>query len=158
MRLSTDPVSAIIDTFAYQWETFEIQHFVNFIAGNVHRTIRIVSVDCAPGISAVWIHMATCEFIFVRAAAAPVLQTHSILHEIGHIVLGHRGYHIPDEQRQDWIQSIAANKSSIMDKTEEQEAEHFAVTVYMRARLARRRLQETTTAFAAFRPLIDSGF
>ncbi|MDX2137284.1 MAG: ImmA/IrrE family metallo-endopeptidase [Chloroflexota bacterium] len=147
----------MIDELNYDWDAFEIHDFVRAVADKVQRAICVVPTLCAVEIAAVWVRTARYDFIFVRQTASPVLQTHSILHELGHIALGHHGYTMNDAQPNAVVKAIAASKSRIEDTPEEAQAERFAIEVSTKVQQARRAHLMATTAIPGLRPYIESG-
>ncbi|WP_347403564.1 DUF6545 domain-containing protein [Solwaraspora sp. WMMD406] len=81
----------------------------------------------APG---VWMDSTTTDLIFVDAALPPLVRTQTILHELSHIVLGHRGARLVDNHTG--------------DLTEEHEAELAADILATRLSRARSHFETPT--------------
>lgn len=63
------------------------------------------------------------DFIFYESHTAAIHQEHIILHELSHIMLGHRTYHVGNNT--DALQ-MALMRTTMRDSVEEQEAEQLA--------------------------------
>ncbi len=78
-----------------------------------------------------WVATTQADFIYVDSATPPVLQRHTVLHELGHIVCGHHGAPDPagtvatlDALDQSMVRRVLRRSS--FDDEEEREAEVFA--------------------------------
>ncbi|MEV7004666.1 hypothetical protein AB0N62_44895 [Streptomyces sp. NPDC093982] len=72
---------------------FGIEVFCERIAAQRGRPLHLHSVPGVSGTDApcgVWIATENADHIFHEAATSPLHQDHIILHEIGHMLLGHR--------------------------------------------------------------------
>lgn len=81
-----------IDILGYDFSIFELNNFVQFIANRRGKAILIVPVRFeSPELSGVWLPTALIDYIYFRENDTHFIhQTHIILHEIGHMMLGHR--------------------------------------------------------------------
>lgn len=74
-------------------DPFDIQVLCDRIAAQRGRPLHLHSVPGVSGTDApcgVWIATEKADHIFHEAATSPLHQDHIILHEIGHMLLGHR--------------------------------------------------------------------
>jgi hypothetical protein len=74
-------------------DPFDVQIFCDRIAAQRRRALHLHSVPGISGTDApcgVWIATEKADHIFHEAATSPLHQDHIILHEIGHMLLGHR--------------------------------------------------------------------
>jgi hypothetical protein len=74
-------------------DPFDVQVFCDRIAAQRGRPLHLHSVPGISGTDApcgVWIATEKADHIFHEAATSPLHQDHIILHEIGHMLLGHR--------------------------------------------------------------------
>ncbi|MFD5134002.1 hypothetical protein [Streptomyces olindensis] len=74
-------------------DPFDVHVFCDRIAAQRGRPLHLHSVPGISGMDApcgVWIATEKADHIFHEAATSPLHQDHIILHEIGHMLLGHR--------------------------------------------------------------------
>ncbi|MCN9240715.1 hypothetical protein NGF19_07875 [Streptomyces sp. RY43-2] len=73
-------------------EPFDVQVLCNRIAAQRGRALHLHSVPGISGTDApcgVWIATEKADHIFHEAATSPMHRDHIVLHEIGHMILGH---------------------------------------------------------------------
>lgn len=154
-----DPVSRLVDSFEYEWHDFGIAHFVQFVAQRIGRTVHLIEIPCDPSLSAIWIHGGSSEYIFVRNNAPHLLRVHSALHEIGHILLGHHGLALSNDNIEVVLQSVTVTKHVIEDSLQERDAERFAVLIGMQVNGAKQGLlNKHGTSIRGLRSVAASGF
>ncbi|CAM5572744.1 Regulator component OS=Streptomyces aurantiogriseus OX=66870 GN=GCM10010251_59670 PE=4 SV=1 [Streptomyces aurantiogriseus] len=74
-------------------DPFDVQVFCDRIAAQRGRPLHLHSVPGISGTDApcgVWIATEKADHVFHEAATSPLHQEHIILHELGHMLLGHR--------------------------------------------------------------------
>ena len=84
----------VVESLDYDFNEFELTHFIRHIEQLMRREIILVPLPLELGLYAVWIPAETAHYVFYNEIAHPVDQTHSILHELAHIVLNHSRKHI----------------------------------------------------------------
>ena len=84
-------VERALSSIGYDFTRFEVDHFVQTVAKRRKRPIEIATRSMSWGWFGVWMQRDTADYIFVNETVHPVMHIHSLLHEIGHMVLGHHG-------------------------------------------------------------------
>lgn len=79
----------VIEQLAYDFENFDLQHFIDHIQKLRQRDIILLPATFGHELSAVWVRAETADYIFYNTIHHIIHQTHSILHEIAHITLEH---------------------------------------------------------------------
>jgi hypothetical protein len=159
MWSDSDPVLRLVGSLDYEWHDFGIAHFVQFVAQRIGRSVHLVEIPCDPSLSAFWIHGGSSEYIFVRNDAPHLLRVHSALHEIGHLLLGHHGLALSNDNIEVVLQSLTLTKHLIEDSQQERDAERFAVVIGMQINGAKRGLlNRHGTSIGGLRSIAASGF
>ena len=136
----------IVDGLDYDFGCFDLGHFIDHIARRQRREIIVAAVDFAPELSAAWVRGETADYIFYNASAHSVHQMHSILHELGHIILGHSCQPIERLLPPELVSELAASNAGgrlrasgqPCEDAQEQEAEAFVYAIQQRLVPARR--------------------
>jgi hypothetical protein len=84
-------IRAAIRQLDYDFRHFTLDHFIAHLIQYRQRDIILTAFPFGQGFYGAWLKQETADYVFYNAAAHPVHQVHSILHELGHIVLGHQG-------------------------------------------------------------------
>lgn len=158
-------MARIVAGLDYDFTRFEVMAFIAHIAAQRGRDILVKGYPFQREVSGVWIRAETADYIFYNNTLHPIHQTHSILHELAHPVLGHRGQSLAAALPPDFWQPGAETKpvgrlrapALIGDDEQEREAELF-VGVIQKQVLSARRFQELYTGHsssAVFRPYAD---
>lgn len=84
-------IHGFVDSLGYDFSTFEINNFIQFIANRRRKEINVLPVRFeSPELFGVWLPTAMVDYIYYRVNGTHyVHQVHTILHELGHVVLGH---------------------------------------------------------------------
>lgn len=115
-------------------EPFAIETFTDAIAGRRQRSIELVPSAMPPGLHGLLVPEASTDYLFHRADTTPLHRRHIILHELAHLVCGHRGLLIDATSLRDLlarpngVETLLAQYS----REEEREAEMFATLVLAR--------------------------
>jgi hypothetical protein len=88
MAFTERPQDAV-ENLGYDFNDFEIDHFIRHVERLKRREIILVPMALELGLYALWIPQNTAHYIFFNSQAHAIQQTHSILHELAHIVLNH---------------------------------------------------------------------
>jgi len=74
---------------------FHLDTFVAQIAARRKRPIERFGLPLGGGLPGMWVETHDQDLIYYESRTAPPHQEQIILHELGHIVLGHRGITLP---------------------------------------------------------------
>jgi len=158
MKRKSGTVAGLVDQLEFNWFDFDVESFARFIAHRQQRSIHVVPYAFDASITAVCVRGQESDYIFFRQSAYPLLQVHGILHELGHLLLGHQGVVIDEMQIPDVLQRLAAEKVTVTHSQDEYDAESFAQLITLRIRQAKRIHREgQRTSIPALRPFAESG-
>ncbi len=128
---------------------FDIQQFCRYIGECRGRSILLHPVDSPAGPCGTWLAGPTSDHIFYERHTSPLHQEHIILHEVSHLLYGHRSGSVsagdlqalllPD-LRPEMVESVLRRRAYSTD--DEQEAELLASLIL--ERVARTRSPRTT--------------
>ena len=156
-------LQAVIERLHYDFTAFDIQNFLQHLQQQRQRPIQVVDFPFTAEIYGLWVPAPTTDYIFVNAHLLPAHRVHTLLHEIAHLLLNHRGVDIRSILGEPvWLalglssgtghlRSVALN-----DSPEDEEAEVFVLLIQQRVARARR-LQELygeSTSLPAMRPYV----
>jgi hypothetical protein len=88
MRM-TSHLEQVVESLDYDFKRFDLADFIEHIARIQRREIIAKAVAFAPEVSAAWVRGETADYVFYNNNLHPVHRSHSILHELAHILLGH---------------------------------------------------------------------
>lgn len=121
-------------------QPFGIVSFVDAVARMRKRRLELVRTRSADGPCGLLVSTSIADYVFFDGAS-PLHRTHNILHEIGHLLLGHRlvsvdvvrghGASVAKQQPSSWEPPVAA--SFVHSDVDEADADHFAAVVLVRA-------------------------
>src|SRR5687768_870446 len=81
----------------YDFKDFSLEDFIDHIARLERREIILQSWPFQKKeLSAIWLPQETAHYILYNACYHQIHQTHSILHEVAHLVLGHSRHSLQD--------------------------------------------------------------
>lgn len=131
-------VNELLDQFGYDFTQFTLTHFIRWIEEREKVTFILKRWEAPPGCSGSMLldYRPNIHILFYNENASPLHQTHIILHELAHYLLGH----IPEDHvtRRELIhlfhhgvlqQTNAIFLRSGLDDEQEQEAELLAMTI-----------------------------
>ncbi len=87
-------LSRLLDGWGYDFSRFEITDFISWVAGRRSRPIRLVPLPLPPELFGAWIEGEKADYIFYEAEPLHVHTVHILLHELCHILLGHKTAHV----------------------------------------------------------------
>src|SRR5579859_1169561 len=83
-----------LDKCGYDFSKFRLDEFTRWVSDWRGRPIQIVPMNLPPGLFGAWMEGPTMDFVFYDDEPPQTHVTHIILHELSHILLGHRTAHI----------------------------------------------------------------
>ena len=118
----------------YDFREFTLSHFIHYLSESRHRPIGVQGFPFREA-HALWVKTQTTDYIFYDQNTHRIHQVHSILHEVGHIVLDHVGRKLSDVLSPELLAHLKTiikepacgqlRTTRLMDTPEEQEAEAF---------------------------------
>ncbi len=134
IKKHTPIVEHALSGLGYDFTRFEVNGFVQHIAHRRQREIIIQEHALSGAIFGAWYPGETLDFIFLKPAIHPAQSIHSLIHELAHIVLGHRGFDLRDVLGKDSASAFGIQQSgghlrapgNFRDTEEDGEAELFA--------------------------------
>ncbi len=143
-------IQFVLDSLCYNFDQFEVDHFVQHLERLRGRSIVRMSYDFDPSLTGLWIPAETADYIFYTQFTHPIHQAHITLHEIAHMVLGHTCKRIDQILPSTLINTFRLSneflgRSSQDSETgfDEQEAEAFVYLIQQRI-VAAKRLSQLT--------------
>jgi hypothetical protein len=91
MNLIEIRVSETIADLHYDFRQYSLDHFLKHLEIVQKREIILESCPFDLKLGGAWVHADTAEYIFFNSRTPQFHQAHQVLHESGHIVLGHVG-------------------------------------------------------------------
>jgi hypothetical protein len=83
-------VQQAIENLDYNFQEFELESLVRRIEERRQRGIIRIPFPFQPGLTGLWVPETDADYIIYAQHTHPLHQTHIILRELAHIVLGHR--------------------------------------------------------------------
>ena len=143
-------IQFVLDSLCYDFDEFEVDHFVQHLEHLRGRSIVRVSYDFEAGLTGLWIPAETADYIFYTRFTHPIHQAHITLHEIAHMVLGHSCKRIDQILPPTLINTLRLSNEFLGRRSEdseadfdEQEAEAFVYFIQQRI-VAAKRLSQLT--------------
>lgn len=164
----------VINRLDYDFKRFELNHFLAHIALRRGRGLYCRGFPFEAGIFGMWIPGETQDYIAYNSNTYHIHYSHIILHEVGHLVLGHQPVNfqaIFGEMASEFMQVLAEGGESsgrvlprqISDDLlhvhpQEQEAETFSTLIQTRVIHANRfhYLINTSTSIAGLQAYMDA--
>lgn len=159
-------VEAAIDVLGYDFKAFDIDDFLRHVALQRNRPLHVHTVPLSSDLFGFWYPTRETDFIAVNANLHHVHQLHTLLHELAHMLLGHRGMDLRLLLAEELILQLnilqaeghlrSASTINRADNVQEREAEQFVMAIRQKL-VAVRRLQELygeSTSNATLRPYV----
>jgi hypothetical protein len=83
-----------LDGWGYDFARFQISDFIAWVEARRGRPIRVFPRSLPPEMFGAWIEGDTADYIFYEDEPLHVHTIHILLHELCHILLGHKTVHI----------------------------------------------------------------
>ncbi len=172
-RARRNQIDAIIDLLDYDFATFEIEHFCQHIERLHQRPIIVTHWRLAPDLFGMWFAGAQRDYIFINASLHPIHQTHTLLHELAHLFLKHRGIGLDevnlDPELAEALRQLLTPAPTtghfrsaqrvLLETPEEVEAELFVILIQKRV-LHAQRMNELygpeVTSIESMRPYVNA--
>lgn len=163
-------IEAVLAPLAYDYLHFNVNTFAEGTLAHRPKRYQLIKLPFPPSIHGLWCGLAQTDYIAVNRSLPKPLQRHTMLHEIGHILLGHHGI---DPRLQavlgtldglsgaDGVLEAGRLRETGADRTAEPDeiaAERFATCVYDRVRQAQRHeafYGRTPTSNSRLQPFTD---
>lgn len=140
-----------IDAIGYDFKVFSIDDFLHHVAQRRNRPVSVHTLPLSPDLFGFWYPTRETDFIAINANLHHVHQLHTLLHELAHILLGHRGTDLRLLLAEDLVQQLnlveaeghlrSASTIAQPNNSQEREAEQFVMTI-RRKLVAVQRLEE----------------
>jgi hypothetical protein len=162
-------VQAAIQQLDYDFRQFTLDHFIAYLMQRRQRDIILAPAPIGHGFHGAWFREDTADYVIYNSSAHPIHQIHTILHELGHLVLGHRGDPL-DEALPPALLALLNHRRAtvgrmrqiggggIQNSIEDREAELFVRLVQRQILFANRlaELTSRTTSIDALEPFTRS--
>lgn len=159
-------VQQVIHDLGYDFAEFDLQHFLQHLRQRRRRDILLVAFTFEPGISGAWVRAQTADYIFYPDQVPDIYRNHSILHEIGHILLQHQCRPVENFLSPQMLARLGEKAPGRLRQAtppahdaDEKAAEMFVTLVQQQIMRNQRRyeLAGDSTSIQAFKPFIDGG-
>ncbi len=141
-------LEAVIDRLQYDFTAFDVQHFLNHLQVQRQHPIHVIDFPFAPEIYGLWVPAEGADYLFVNAHLLPAHRVHTLLHEIAHMLLNHRGIDVRTILGDTLWKTLGVpataghlRAATPSDSVQDEEAELFVLLIQQRVTRARR-LQE----------------
>ena len=164
---SPQDIQRIVDGLGYDFKHYEIEDFVRYIERLRKRRIMVRRWELQRDVSGMWLPIMNFEIVAYNTLHHPILQIHGILHEIGHMVLGHKTIPLSDvispEILAEFDIDIPINGQARLSRKEHSfsaediEAERFAFAIQKRVLHHNRvtKLYRSGSTVPEFKPYAD---
>lgn len=163
-RPNRQAVQKVIDQIGYNFSTFDIQDFLQHIEAYRSRSLIVNYLPFGSDLFGFWYPAQHGDYIFINATLHPTHRAHTLLHEIAHMLLDHRGIDLTTVLGSEMCEALGIKsgkghlRSAIPgDLLQEAEAELFVLSV-QRQIVNARRLQELygdPTSLSAMQPYVS---
>lgn len=165
--MARESLETIIEQLGYDFGQFELADFIRHIERRNRREIVVKGVPFEFGLSAIWVHAETADYIFYNERTHGIHSTHNILHEIAHIVLEHTCCPVEEMLLPELVALVrepqpkgrfrTADRQSRTER-EEQEAELFVFLIQKRLMAANRitQLMGQSSSIGALQQWVES--
>lgn len=133
-----------LDEWDYDFSRFEIAEFIAWVEARRGRPIHVVPWRLPPELFGAWIEDDSTDYIFFEDEPLHVHTVHILLHELCHILLGHRTVHARKQLRNLLNESGNPAEAQVMlrtmlrhNATDEQELEAETLSNLIQQRVYR---------------------
>ncbi len=89
MSNSSSVIADVIRHLDYNFENFELSHFLRHLEQVRNRALFVVPWSFRPDLFGLWIPQESADYIFYNQGLHPIHRIHTVLHEVAHVILGH---------------------------------------------------------------------
>lgn len=131
-----------LSNLKYDFEAFTVESFVRAVGKMLDRKIHLLAITMPINFSGAWVSDAELpnEYIFFDVSMPPMLATHTILHEVSHIILGHKTATITAAEVKKYINDLKSLPKDAALRTQqpgsdakEEDAEKLASYIFQEA-------------------------
>jgi hypothetical protein len=154
----------VIDQIGYNFSTFDIKEFLQHIEAYRNRSLIVNYLPFGSDLFGFWYPTQHADYIFINATLHPTHRAHTLLHEIAHMLLNHRGIDLTTVLGTEMCAALGIEpgkghlRSAVGgDALQEEEAEWFVLSV-QRQIVSARRLHELygdPTSLSAMQPYVN---
>jgi hypothetical protein len=90
-------LSQVLDGWDYDFSKFVVSDFIAWVESRRGRPILTRAMRLPPNLFGAWFEGDKADHIFYEAEPPDVHTVHNILHELSHLLLGHRTVHISSD-------------------------------------------------------------
>lgn len=83
-------ITAVIENLNYDFRQFELDHFLAHVSHLRGREIRYRGFPFSPTLFGLWIPVGDRDYLAYNSGTYHVHHVHILLHEVGHLLLGHQ--------------------------------------------------------------------
>jgi hypothetical protein len=155
-------LQAVIDRLNYDFAAFTVEDFLQHLECRHQRRIQVIALPFAPEIDGVWIPAQSTDYIFVNQALLPFHRDHTILHEVAHLLLQHRGFTVRQVLDEALWRALGdtpvegyLRAAAPLNAAQDEEAESFVLLI-QREVIRAQRLRGEPTSIAAMRPFVHA--
>lgn len=159
-------IQASIDALGYDFNAFEMEGFLKHVETVRKRPLIVRYVPFSHDLFGLWYPTERVDYIFVNANLHATHQIHTLLHEVAHMLLEHRGTNLRDFLGPDLVRELdistgdghlrAAGSLLPVNDRQEREAELFVLLIQRKLVMAQRlhELYGEPTSIAAMHPYV----
>ena len=169
MRVSAETrptVEAVVEGLGYNFDRFNIEDFQHHVAARRGRPLSVRYVPLSPELFGFWFPTEHTDYVAINAKLHPAHRIHTLLHELAHMLLSHRGRNL-----EELLGDEIAHKLNILsgeghlrsaltiaepDNVQEREAELFVMIIRRKLVTAQRlhELYSESTSIAMMQPYV----
>jgi hypothetical protein len=146
--LNLKQIEVVVDNMKYDFTHFKLSAFIDHIECLKRRPILVLpSKFQDEALSAVWVKAETAHYMLYNYRYHRIHVTHSVLHEIAHLMLGHPCHKLDEVLAPELIAELRLSNPighsrkvspTFMSTPEEREAEAFVYSIQQRVKNANR--------------------
>ena len=161
-------IQALVDSLGYDFDQFELLHFLHHIESLRNRQIILRPYPFAEVLFGLWVRAPSADYIIYSNDCHPIHQIHTILHEVGHMILGHPPRRLDQVLPPELLKALGllepaghsrlAPGLSVKTTPEERECEIFASLIQAKV-VEKNRLHQLTgqnSSLTSLKPYADS--
>lgn len=166
MARSLDDIQRIVDALDYDFDSFSLDHFIDHIQRLRNRKIIVIGWKFVPELYALWVLAPSVDYVTFNNTLHPIHQTHAVLHELAHMILGHACMPLDQILSPEMLAELNFGTSQGCSRTvlpnethpdQEKEAEDFVCLIQTQVVTAQRmnELYKGSSTVAVFKPYAD---